>query len=231
MTLQQPPELPIHRGQIWRRAAILAVLCVTLALLASSDALHGALIRFLDDIESVIAARPLLGATLFIAFAAVSAMFAFVSVAAVVPVAVYTWGTFFSIVLLWIGWIVGGIGAYFIGRYLGRPVVTWLTSGNQALEKLESRIGKNTPFRMVFLFQLALPSELPGYVLGLTRYSLPRFMLSLGLGELPYTVATVMLGQSFVQRRSGVVLIVGAAVVTLSIGTFYALRKALVSRK
>jgi uncharacterized membrane protein YdjX (TVP38/TMEM64 family) len=229
--MSNPSDLPLHRGHIWRRATILAALCITLALLASSDALHGALIELLAEIEAVIAERPLLGATLFILFAAVSAMFTFVSIAAIVPVAVYTWGAFFSIVLLWIGWIVGGIGAYLIGRYLGRPVVAWLTSGNQALSKLESRIGKNTPFGLVLVFQLALPSELPGYVLGLTRYSLPRFLLSLGLAELPYTVATVVLGQSFVQRQSGVVLIVGAAVVALSIGTFYALRKALVSHK
>lgn len=79
---------------------------------------------------------------------------------------------------------------------------------------------------MILLFQLALPSELPGYVLGLTRYRFPLFLLSLGLAELPYAVATVVLGHSFVQRQSGVVLIAGAAVATLSIGTFYALRKA-----
>jgi uncharacterized membrane protein YdjX (TVP38/TMEM64 family) len=222
-------ELPIHRGHAWRRIGILTLLCIGLAALTRSDVLHAALIELLTVIEAVITDKPLLGATLFILFAAVSAMFAFVSIAAVVPVAVYTWGPFFSIVLLWIGWIVGGIVSYGIGRYLGRPVVSWLTSSNDSLRKLESRVKRDSPFGLVLLFQLALPSEIPGYVLGLARYSLPRYLLALGLAELPYTVATVLMGQSFVQRRSGAVLAIGAVVILSSIATYYALRKRLSS--
>jgi uncharacterized membrane protein YdjX (TVP38/TMEM64 family) len=222
-------ELPIHRGHAWRRIVMLALLCIGLAALTRSDVLHAALIELLTAIEAVITDQPLLGATLFILFAAVSAMFAFVSIAAIVPVAVYTWGLFFSIVLLWIGWIVGGIISYAIGRYLGRPVVNWLSSSNDTLRKLESRINHNSPFGLVVLFQLALPSEIPGYVLGLARYSLPRYLLALGIAELPYTVATVLMGQSFVQRRSGAVLAIGAVVILSSIATYYALRKRLAS--
>jgi uncharacterized membrane protein YdjX (TVP38/TMEM64 family) len=228
-TLQH--DLPVHRGQAWRRAGILALLCIALAVLASSDALHTALIQLLSTIEEIIAAKPILGATLFIAFAALSAMFAFVSVAAVVPVVVYTWGPLFSIALLWIGWIVGGVLAYCVGRFLGRPVVMWLASNNEVLHKVESRVGRNTPFGVVLLFQLGLPSEIPGYVLGLARYSLPRYLLSLGLAELPYTIATVLLGQSFVERRTNVLLAIGAALICLSIGTFYLLRRALGDHK
>lgn len=110
---------------------------MTLALFASSDALHGALIELLAEIEAVIVTRPLLGVTLFVLFAAVSAMFTFVSVAAVVPVAVYTWGAPFSIVLLWTGWILGGIAAYAIGRYLGRPAIG--RSGSSSLESAGMR--------------------------------------------------------------------------------------------
>lgn len=220
-------DLPVHRGHVWRRATLFAMLCIVLAVLAESETIHGALIRLLVEIEPVIATEPLWGATLFVAFAAISAMFAFVSIAAVVPVAVYTWGPFFCIVLLWIGWTLGGIFAYSVGRFFGRPVVKWLTSNSDTLQKLESRVGRDTPFGMVFLFQLALPSEIPGYVLGLVRYRPGLYLLSLGLAELPYTFATVLLGQSFVQGRSWLVLSVGAAVVALSLITFYALRRKL----
>ncbi len=224
---QDSAKLPVQRRQVWRRAAFLALLCIGLAALATSDAFHAALIELLGEIESVIANNPILGPTLFVLFAAVSAMFAFVSIAVVVPAAVYTWGVFLSITLLWIGWLLGGICAYAIGRYLGRPVVMWLTSSSDVLHKIESRIQRDTPFGLVLLFQLALPSEIPGYVLGLVRYNLPRFLLALGLAELPFTVATVLLGESFVQRRSGVMLVIGVAVVILSVSTYYALRKQL----
>lgn len=220
-------DLPIHRGYAWRRAALFALLCVALAVLAESETIHAALIRLLDEIEPVIANEPIWGATLFILFAALSAMLAFMSIAAVVPLGVYAWGPFVCIVLLWIGWILGGVIAYSVGRFLGRPVIKWLTSNGDALQKLESRMRRDTSFGLVLLFQLALPSEIPGYVLGLVRYPSGLYLLSLGVAELPYTVAAVSLGQSFVQGRSGLVLSVGAALVALSLIAFYALRRKL----
>ena len=226
-TTHSAQDLPVHRGHVWRRAALFALLCVALAVLAESETIHGALIRLLAEIEPVIANEPLWGATLFVAFAAISAMFAFVSIAAVVPVAVYSWGPFFCMVLLWIGWILGGIMAYTIGRYFGRPMVAWLSSNSDVLRKLENRVHRDTPFGMVFLFQLTLPSEIPGYVLGMVRYRPGLYLLSLGLAELPYTVATVLLGESFLRGNSWIVLSIGAGVVALSLITFYALRRKL----
>jgi uncharacterized membrane protein YdjX (TVP38/TMEM64 family) len=227
MTAPKSSDLPINRGHIWRRAASFALLCIALALLAESETIHSALIRLLGEIEPMIANEPIWGATLFVLFAALSAMLAFVSIAVIIPVAVYAWGPIVCIVLLWIGWIVGGIIAYSVGKYFGRPVIKWLASDSAVLQKLESRVRRDTPFGMVFLFQLALPSEIPGYVLGLVRYPLGLYLLSLGLAELPYALATVSLGQSFVQGQSGLVLSVGAAVVGLILVTFYALRRKL----
>jgi uncharacterized membrane protein YdjX (TVP38/TMEM64 family) len=224
---QSSTDSPIHRGPTWRRAVSFAALCIALALLSESETLHRALIQLLSEIESVIANQPIWGATLFIAFTALSAMLAFVSIAAIVPVAVYAWGPVFCVVLLWIGWILGGILAYSIGRFFGRPVIRWFASDSTALQKLESRVRRDTPFGMVFLFQLALPSEIPGYVLGVARYRLGLYLLSLGLAELPYAVATVLMGQSFVQGRGGLVLTVGAAMMALTLVTFYALRRKL----
>jgi uncharacterized membrane protein YdjX (TVP38/TMEM64 family) len=77
----------------------------------------------------------------------------------------------------------------------------------------------------VLLFQLALPSEIPGYVLGLVKYNFARYCLSLGLAELPYALLTVYLGASFLERRGGVVLGIGLLLTLLSIVAFIALRK------
>jgi len=220
-------DLPAQHRLVWRRAAILALACVVLAAAASSDALHAALLDVLEASEALIAHSPIIGATLFIAFAAVSAMLAFVSIAFIVPVAVYSWGEPLSMLLLWVGWILGGCLSYATGRFLGRAVVRWLMA-DAALHRLENRVQQRTPFGLVLLFQLALPSEIPGYLLGLVNYSFAKFLLALGLAELPYTVATVYLGASFVERRSGMVLGIGIAVVVLSIAAFYVLRKKLV---
>lgn len=214
----------VQHGAVWRRAAILALLCITLAAVAASESLHAALLDVLSASKDVIVRYPVQGALLFVLFAAVSAMFAFVSIAIVVPVAVFVWGEPFSMLLLWLGWILGGTTAYGIARFLGRPVVHWLTS-DTALRRIERRIHPDTQFGLILLFQLGLPSEIPGYVLGLARYPFGRYLLALALGELPYTIATVYLGAGFVSAQSGVVLAVGLSIATLSVGAFYFLRK------
>jgi len=218
-----------QHGAVWRRAAFLALLCVALAALAASDDVHRALLEVLEASREVIVARPVSGALLFVLLAAVSAMFAFVSIAVVIPLAVYVWGNAVSLLLLWAGWTLGGAAAYVIARYLGRPVVRWLT--DRTLGRIERYLGPKTPFRYVLLFQLGLPSEIPGYVLGLVKYPFGKFMLALALAELPYTVATVYLGAGFISASSGLVLTVGLALASLSIGAFYLLRRHLHHRR
>lgn len=205
---------------VWRRAAVLVALCVALAAIASSEALHNALIDLLEVIEAVIVQHPVTGAVLFVAIAAVSAMFAFVSIAVIVPAAVFAWGDLLSMTMLWIGWILGGCTTYGIGRFLGPRVVRWLTA-ERTLHRFERRLQRDAPFGLILLFQLALPSEIPGYVLGLTRYRFLKYLLALSIAELPYTVVTVYLGASFIERRSGVILAAAVTLVVLSVGALY----------
>ncbi|MGE0031266.1 MAG: TVP38/TMEM64 family protein [Steroidobacteraceae bacterium] len=174
--------------------------------------------------RGVIIGYPVPGALLFLLLAAISAMFAFVSIAILVPVAVYVWGEPLSMLLLWVGWILGGAAAYGIARLLGRRVVQWLTAAS-ALNRLEHRLRPDTPFRLILLLQLGLPSEIPGYVLGLVRYPFGRYLLALAIVEVPYTIATIYLGAGLVEAKGGVVLAIGLSAVGLGVGAFYLLRK------
>ncbi len=169
-------DLRVQHRVVWRRAALLVAACLALAVVAASASLHAALLDMLAAGRGVIAGYPVLGVLLFVLLAAISAMFAFVSIAILVPVAVFAWGEPLSMLLLWVGWILGGATAYGIARVLGRRVVQWLTAVT-ALNRLEYRIGPRTPFGLIFIFQLGLPSEIPGYVLGLVRYPFGRYLL------------------------------------------------------
>lgn len=197
-----------HRA--WRRGAVLVLACVVLALVGTSDDLHHALLEVLSAASKLIAERPLLGAVLFVLLSALSAMLAFVSSAVLVPVALYTWGETVCAALLWLGWILGGATAYTLGRWLGRPVVRWLLP-SETLDRYEDRLSTETPFGLIVLLQLALPSEVPGYLLGLVRYPFGRYLLALALAELPYAIGTVYLGESFLERRVILLLALGAA--------------------
>ncbi len=205
---------------------MLALLCVGLALVAASSSLHTALLRLLADAETVIIHHPVGGPTVFFLLAAVSAMLAFFSSVVIVPVAVYAWGKLACLALLWAGWLVGGVGAYAIGRFLGRPVVAALMSAD-ALERYQQRISAHAPFRLVLLFQLALPSEIPGYLLGLARYNLWKFTAALAIAELPFALGTVYLGASFLERRIPLLLAIGALGIAFSVWAARRLRRQL----
>ena len=203
---------------------MLAVLCLALAAVAASGTLHAALLDVLAASKDVIVEFPVLGALLFVLLAAVSAMFAFVSIAILVPVAVYVWGEPLSMLLLWVGWILGGATAYGIARLLGRRFVKWLTAAS-ALNRLEHRLHADTPFSLILILQLGLPSEIPGYLLGLVRYPFGRYLLALAIVEVPYTIATIYLGAGVVGAKGGLVLVIGLSAVVLSVGAFYLLRR------
>ena len=211
---------------LYRRTAALVGLIAALAAVASSGVLHEALMSALLVTDDIIGQHLILGAILFVVLAAGSAMLAFVSIALVVPVAVFTWGVSATIGLLWLGWILGGIATYSLGKFLGRPVARWLSAEN-AVRRWESRLPADAPLGFIVLLQLALPSEILGYALGLLRYPFRRYAAALGIAELPYSIATVLLGASFVEGRSGLIVSTGILIALLSLAALYLSSRAL----
>ncbi|MGH7694285.1 MAG: TVP38/TMEM64 family protein [Gemmatimonadaceae bacterium] len=215
-----------HRpGSTRARALVLVLLVIALAIVASLDPLHDALLRSLAASQNVIARHPVIGAGLFILLSAISAMLAFFSSAVLVPVAVYVWGPAFCALFLWTGWIIGGVCAYAVGRHLGQRVVARLTSA-RTLARYQDKLSDRTPFGLVFLLQMTLPSEIPGYLLGMANYPMSRYVAALALAELPYVLGTVFLGEGLVQRRMAWLLAVGAASILLSVIAWRALQRA-----
>jgi uncharacterized membrane protein YdjX (TVP38/TMEM64 family) len=169
-----------------------------------------------------------LAAALVVIFAALAAMLAFVSSWAIVPFAVFTWGTTETLFLLWSGWLLGGAAAYTVGRFLGRPGVRWLTSSD-VLSRYEQRITPRSAFGLVLLLQLGLPSEIPGYLLGLVRYPFRWYLLSLALAEMLHGIATVYIGAGLVQRRPLPVVLTVVALALLMGSAAWGLRRRLTS--
>jgi uncharacterized membrane protein YdjX (TVP38/TMEM64 family) len=214
----------------WRRALALALLAVALAVVTLLPDLHGWLMGTLPTAEAIIRQQALLGMAIFVAFAALSAMLAFVSSAVIVPVGIYVWGKAATLLLLWVGWILGGFTAYTLSRYFGRPVVHALLP-RAMFERYANIIPRRAPFRFVLLLQLALPSEVPGYLLGLMRYHFGRYIAALALAELPYAVATIYLGASFLERRTYVVIILGVLLALFAGWSLHALHRQVSRRK
>ena len=212
-----------------RRITLVVALLGAAALIVSVDVLFSPLGRLLALTERLLAASPITGAALFIVFAALSGMIAFFSSTVIVPVAVHAWGPLRCAALLWLGWTLGAACTYTIGRHLGRPVVARLVP-QAVLARYEQKASRELPFGLVMLFQLAMPSEVTGYLFGLVRYSFLRYMAVVALIELPYAAGTVMLGESFVRRQVLPFVIVGALGVLLSAWAYSRLHRKLAAR-
>jgi uncharacterized membrane protein YdjX (TVP38/TMEM64 family) len=207
------PQIPIalsHPAPAWRRALLLASLCAALALVSASSSVHEAVLDVLRACQDVMAEHPVAGPGVFILFAAISAMLAFVSVAVLVPIAVFAWGPLLAILYLWLGWVTGGVMSYVFGRFVGRSLLLWLSPA--ATTRLEHLVSANASLGLALLLQLSLPSELLGYALGSARFAARKYVVVLLLGELPYAIGAVVLGASFVERRP-VTLIVGGIII------------------
>jgi uncharacterized membrane protein YdjX (TVP38/TMEM64 family) len=203
-----------ERAAFRKRVVVLLVLLAAAALLAATDAAHAVIRELFERARVVIVAHPVLGKVVFVLASALSAMLAFFSSAIVVPVAVYAWGEATTLVLLWGAWLIGGAASYVVGRTLGRRVAAWAISPAR-VDYWTARITHRAGFPTVLLFQLALPSEIPGYVLGIVRCRAGVYLLALALAELPYAVGTVYLGESFV--RGDYALLIGLGILGIAL--------------
>ena len=207
-----------------RHILLLGMLIVIAGLIAGTETLHDKSHEIIGRVESAITGYPVLGKLLFVLLALVSAMLAFFSSAILTPIGIYTWGSVETFVLLWIGWLLGGMISFLIGRYLGRSVVSVLL-GESRLSSWEAQVGRHTNFFHILLFQAAVPSEIPGYVLGILRYRFPLYLAALAITELPYALATVFLGESFLKGESMLFIAIGAGTVLLSVFAFQTHRR------
>jgi uncharacterized membrane protein YdjX (TVP38/TMEM64 family) len=208
------------------RAILLVALVVALLVLAWSPPVHRAVLDVFEAAKALIAEHPFLGAVLFVLLSALAAMLAFFSSAVLVPAAVYAWGPVACAALLWAGWMLGGIASYALAYWFGEPVLRWLAPG-KSIDQYQQRIREKASFGFILLFQLALPSEIPGLVLGLARFPIERYLLALAIAELPYAIGTTMLGASFVSRRFGLLLSLGGLAALTAVFLGRALRRRL----
>ena len=82
----------------------------------------------------------------------------------------------------------------------------------------EKLLERRPRFSTVLLFQMAFPSEIVGYLMGLIRYPLAKFVGALVIAELPWVVGTVLLGVGFVRRDTltlVVLCVAGAGILAL----------------
>jgi uncharacterized membrane protein YdjX (TVP38/TMEM64 family) len=182
-----------------RRLLGFVFLCILVLVILKSDRLFLELENILQLTETLIQNNPVIGKIFFVVFSMLSAMLAFFTSALLVPVGVNAWGVTTCFFLLWIGWFLGGLCAYLIGYQVG-PAAVKLLIGDNRYQRISKQVRDNVNLMHLIIMQAALPSEVPGYVLGTLRFRIDYYLIALGITELPYALASVALGHGFLQR-------------------------------
>ncbi len=160
---------------------------------------------------------PILSIFVFLALAAISAILIFFSSVVIVPVAVFAWGEVITFFLLLLGWFIGAMIAYFIGKNFGRKATKYFISEGK-INSYGDLFSKEMGIFEVVLLKLALPSEVPSFFLGIIRYPFLKYILVIIISELPFAIWVVYMSVAFVEDRKFLflaVLISGFAILSV----------------
>lgn len=180
-------------------------------------------------LEKYIDQNRILGILVFMGLAAVSALFSPFSSVPLIPAGVVIWGGNIVFFLLALGWLIGDLIAYLIGRFARRAVISRFVP-QEKLDYYKEMISQKAGFWFVLLFRFALPSEITGYALGIIRYHFGKYLLATVLVEIPFAFLTVYSGEAFIKGNlllfTSLVLFSAAAIYL----TLYYFRKKLKNR-
>jgi uncharacterized membrane protein YdjX (TVP38/TMEM64 family) len=177
-----------------RRFLVLGIMIIVAFLFWYSSLIQNTFYLIVDFFNKIVLYNNSLAIILFIFISSLAALISPFTNIPLVPVAVVVWGPFYTTVILLIGWVIGDIIAYFIGKYLGYPVILYLGS-KEKFNELEKVIKEHTNFYTALLLRLTLPAEL-GYIFGIIRYPFNLYLIITFLAELPFAIISTTLSEA-----------------------------------
>jgi len=213
-----------------RYAGIFLIIAVSALIFWYSLSLQQYFLAAVLLLENYIRERQFLGMLIFIGLAAISSMLSPFSSIPLVPVAAMLWGNIYASLLLVIGWLIGHIFTYAIGRYAGYPIAKRLIP----FAKIEGYRGNFSPrseFILVLLFRLSMPAEIPGYVLGIIRYNFGKYFLATLISEFPFGFLVVYGSEALIMRKTIIFFALVAGGIATMGAMFYLFTKKIKSRR
>jgi len=184
-----------------KRIFYTVVLLLFLALLFQSSIFLQEILReFTGSLIGFEEFNPRSAMILFVLFASLSVLAGPFSSFPLVPPAVLIWGLPMTLVLLYLGWLMGNCIAYFIGRFFGRFLVDKIVGEAKVGNWINSLKAKLTFFYLL-LFRIATPSE-TGYAFGVIHYDFAKYLIISMLAELPFVLLMVYAGEAFTRSST-----------------------------
>lgn len=193
-----------------KNLTVLGVIVFIVVFIVLFPDIKGFLYGAIEVVGNMADTQPLLSMIIFVLLGAVSAFLSFFSTAVFVPLAVSVWGNVITALLLFIGWILGGIIAYFLAYFLGEPIVKKII-GQKKFDHYKEYLYQRLRFGFVILSRIVIPSEAWSLSVGLLRYPFFKYLLANALVELPVAILLTYAGEAFLREQYAtlVALVVG----------------------
>src|SRR3989338_2827981 len=134
------------------------------------------------------------GMIAYVVIAIIATVAAPVSAAPLIPIAANVWGFAVTAILSILGWTVGSLIAFAIGRKYGLPLARKFVSVHN-LEKIHKRIPQEKMFWSVVVLRVMIPVDLLSYALSIfSVLSWKKYTLATIIGISPFAFIFAYLG-------------------------------------
>jgi uncharacterized membrane protein YdjX (TVP38/TMEM64 family) len=194
--------------------SILALVVIVGLAIYGSSALQGNIVHSVNYLGDYFKGHPFLGGLIFFVISFFAVLLSPFSSVPLVPSAIMAWGSFITFSLILPAWILGGTVAYYLGLLSREKIIRHFISFGK-VDYYKIRLSPKSQFWLVFLFRLAIPSEIAGYTLGIIRYDFWKYLLVTLLTELPFAIFVVYSGLILVKGEIflfGIIALAAAAV-------------------
>lgn len=184
-----------------RNIGIFVALAFIGFLIWSSVAFQNFFSRVAPYFENITHQHAVLSVLVFIGLGILSTMISSFTSIPLVPVAVLVWGSALTALYLCIGWLLGDIFSYYIGYFAGNPFIKRFLPYEEIRYYLK-RIPPNAEFKLILLFILSMPAEIPGYTIGALRYKFGKYIVATTINEIFYSALVAYGFTALVQKNN-----------------------------
>ncbi|RJQ14364.1 DedA family protein [Candidatus Parcubacteria bacterium] len=198
----------------------LVLTVIVIGVFASSLYLQTVVYKYVDVLVRYMETYRIFGIAIVVFGATLSSMLAPFTIAPILlPPAIVTHGAFITFLYFLSGWVLGGIISFYISRLWGRPALERLRLAHK-VDYYEKLVPREHHFFVLLLFRLAMPSEIPGYILGLTNIGFLRYFWATLLAEIPIGLILVYAGGAFVEKEFITLAVLVGLAVFITVTTF-----------
>ena len=202
--------------------ALLMVICV--------GAIAGVSVYGLEHIISIATSHRIIGAVLFSLLMFSTTVIAPLTSLPLVPVIAPVLGPFTTGLASFIGWTLGAVVAFLIGRYGGRPYIPKKYNLDR-YTKYEKLLSAKTSFLTIVALRMLVPVDALSYALGLvSNVSLKIYTTATMLGIVWFSFAFAYLGDSLIRQDYVLLVRIGVASVTILVSSFLYVRYAMTKK-